>query len=675
MVKKIILGLSAFVSLGALIFYFWWQSTIPSYTGIETWSGLEDKVEVVFDDHGVPHIQASSRKDATYALGMIVARERLFQMELLRRIVNGEISELLGEKLFKTDVLLRTLQFRKTGEKIIKLHMKNWPDELVELSKAYLQGVNDFQKQGPLPIEFFALDITPRDFTLEEMVGISGYLALTFAEGLLSDPAYTYLANKLPLNQVDELFSRRDLWVGKKQVTAKLDIGAEYFQAIDHALDGIRNTVGLFHGSNSWVLAGNRTESGFPILANDPHIAYSIPPTWYEAHIITPEWESYGHYMPLVPFPGLHHNRDHGWAITMSEVDDLNLYVEKINPDNPKEVMFQGKWVPLIENKEKIFVKGKGIQEVVILESPHGPLIDQTEFGLKDTYLALKWAFHLSDNNVVQTFYELSKAKNYQDFKQALSHAAAPGFNMSWADKEGNIGWHIMGRIPILPRGVNTLGLLDGASGLQEYLGYLKSDLNPHLENPKSGIIVTANSVPDYGITQGEFLGYWQHPDRYNRIHELLASKEKWNLEDLKMVQTDEFVHHHAWRRDQLIKLVQKKANDPRVKNLLDKFSTWDGSADKNSAGGALYFVWTHYLIRELISDEMGHELYSKLGKAADYMFFLDKILVNDKSLWWDDVTTTDHVETAAEISYRALELAISHQEKVPLDIIVLVYN
>jgi penicillin amidase len=185
------------------------------------------------------------------------------------------------------------------------------------------------------------------------------------------------------------------------------------------------------------------------------------------------------------------------------------------------------------------------------------------------------------------------------------------------------------------------------------------------LENPESGIIVTANSVPDYGISQGEFLGYWQHPDRYNRIHELLAQKEKWSLEELKTVQTDETVHLYASRRDQLISLIDQDKLKPQINEILKQFSHWQGNADKNSAGGALYYTWTHYLIKELVLDEMGEELYKKLGKAADYMFFLDKILINKKSLWWDNVQTKDKSESSDEIALIALEAAIAHLTEV----------
>jgi penicillin amidase len=586
-----------------------------------------------------------------------MARERLFQMELLRRIVNGETAELLGSKLLPSDILLRTLGLRHYGEQMYKNYGHQWPQDLKDNATAFLKGINDFQAKGPLPLEFTLLGIKPRPFEFGEMCGLAGYMALTFAEGLLSDPAYSVLLESLPQEQVDEFFVRRNMVMGQKKSMSHInapDIKQLVVQ-LDRALSEVQALTGLFYGSNSWVVAPARSKSGSAILANDPHIAYALPAVWFEAHIETPEWSMYGHYLPLVPFPGLGHNSNNAWAITMSEVDDLDLYVEELNPADPTQVKFMGKWVHTEKRRENIKVRWSNDYAFDVVNTPHGPLIDQTKYAVKNKNISLKWAHHLADNNVVQSFWELSNARNVAEFKQALTHAAAPGFNMSWVDKEGHIAWQIMGRIPLRPPGALGIGLLNGSSGEHEYLGHLKASENPAIVDPPSGLIVTANSMPEVEFKHGHIPGYWQHPDRYERIHHMLAQQKQWSTEEMQALQTDETVYRAQERLKDLMALLPSEVKENKSdEEIFVRLKNWDGSAGKESWGAAVYFVWTHVLLKNIALDEMGHDMYEALGKPNDLMYFLDRILKRPNSLWWDDRTSADTKETAQQIVARS---------------------
>jgi len=656
MIKYILFTIALLLIGGGFGVYQYTESRLPVYSGELSLSGLSDPVSVTRDKWGIPHIEAKNEKDAQRALGFVMAGDRLFQMDLLRRIVNGELSEIFGERTVEFDILLRKLRIRAHMNESWENNRYKMDARMVLLMNAFLDGVHQYMRTQPLPIEFKILGYRPRPFTIEESLGISGYLALSFGEGLISDPLYTDLLSRLPKDIVEKMWIRegddKNIVTGREnKASYQIPEGGWY----DHFLkahDYFRDSLGLFHGSNSWVLAPKRSSSGSALLANDPHVAFSNPSIWYEAHIKSPEYEVYGHFVPLSPFAVMGHDHSRGWAITMSEIDDLDLYEEKINDNN--QVMFKGSWVPLKIFKESIKVKGQKDLDIVVRVTPHGPLINGTKYEAKDKNLSIKWSYHHPDNNIGMAFYKLSHTKTLGQLDSALDYGASPGLNVSWADKKGNIAWRVMGKIPIR-RGFRGNQILEGWSGKHEYERYFTIKENPGVVNPESGVIVTANYRPLYkGPLPLE--GYWQPSERFERINELLGMKDKWSLEEMMPIQNDQFSVTGLYMKD--ILLSEVKAKTGREKEILQKFRSWQGQSGKGNFGSALYHMWTHHLGRMSLEDDLGRSRFIAFNKVADFWHFFKGFIKDSNSPLWDD-SKTDEKETRSDIINKSFRVAL----------------
>jgi penicillin amidase len=648
-----------------------YRTKLPSIDGELTCPYLSAPATVVRDEWGVPHIKAKSGKDAFFAYGYTIAQDRLFQMEIQRRLAKGELSEILGEKLLKIDKQFRTYLFRHTAEKILK-NEKNIHPRALEFLDAFLAGVNHYLETGPTPIEFALLGIPKRPFTRIDCISMLGYMAYSFNDGINTDSLNSMLREKLPQRNIDELFPEYT----KKGSTTIIDRQAVFAKS-QHALregntkpDGFMNilksaiawmfdihndaavniaehfaAMPIFEGSNSWVIAPSRSAHGKPIIANDPHIAHSLPGVWYEARIQFGDCDNYGYFLPMYPFPLIAHNERRGWAITMFENDDLDLYYETFNPKNPNQVMYRGKWVGVEIVKEMIKVKGKPDVEHVIRITPHGPVISDFLEGYKGKPVSMFWVFLKEKNPLLDITYGMLMSKTWQEFEKAISRLAAPGLNLSWADSDGNIAWWAAGYLPIRPTHVNNKRILDGASGKDEILGYVPFRENPKLINPKSGIIVTANNRPTWKPVGGiaNVPGYWRPDDRATRLTDLLSSKEKWSIDDLKSVQTDTY---SIAARETLSTLLSelKGAEKENQLNKVEKESlavleNWNMRYDADATGAVVFHFMAHHILKEGVGDELG-EHFLTYTEVPDHWTFFKNFINNPASRYWDNIRT-----------------------------------
>ncbi|HAZ12810.1 MAG: hypothetical protein A2X86_04105 [Bdellovibrionales bacterium GWA2_49_15] len=708
--KWLIAGL-LLVLLLSVAFFFMYRS-LPITSGRLKIEGLKNNVTVIRDEFGIPHIKAKLEKDLFFALGFSMASDRLFQMDIMRRIASGRLSEIFGKKTLKIDVLLRNLRIKRAMDDYLKSNLSKIDPVMLENFESYLAGVHHFMKTQPLPPEFLILGYEPGSFTMAESMAVSGYMALSFAEGLVGDILFHELKNKIPAERLAELrlgtrydatpvekTPAPDVLRSKTKVTPvePPKSTSTTYRWVGESVAQLERDFGLFQGSNSWVMSPKRSKSDHALLANDPHIAYMNPSVFYEASLHAPTLELYGHFLPLVPFPVLGHDATKAWAITMSESDDLDIYKEKINPYDENSIWFEQKWTGLGREEEIIKVKGSLDVKIGIKISPHGPMLlpeDQSTkgeafsnktAGTDKNYYAVKWSYYHPENHVSLAFYKLMRATSVAEFKDAVGLAASPGLNISWADKDGHIAWWVMGKIPKLPPGVESDAVLEGDSGKHEYLGYLSIDENPHEVDPASGVIVSANYRPQ--LPAFAFLdGYWQPSDRYERISELLAKKEKWSLEELKLVQTDsqqfqvpKFLpimlaavqqgsqKSSPFKGNNYQKLKQQMLVHPRYeirKKLENKalpfISGWNGHSKIDSVGASIYHSWMKYIGREAIIDELGESDFLRFARLADYRHFYKWLLAAADSSWWDDVRTPEIKETREDIIYRAYSLAIA---------------
>jgi penicillin amidase len=664
----------------------WWflSSRLPEIDGVIQ-APLKSEVVIRRDRYGVPHIEAQTAEDACFALGFTVAQDRLFQMELQRRLAQGELAEILGPSLVRVDRQFRTFGYKRIAEKQLRLEEQS-PDSqrALALLDAFLAGVNHFIATQKLPVEYTLIGASARPFTRIDVMSMMVYMSFSFAHGHTTDSLFSFLKDKYSDRNPRELFpgytagqavtiienqaeynpnskARPESPVAASARTSStLMPGSFSLASLFFSEEGLDALIPSFHGSNSWVIAPSRSISGAAILANDPHIGLSNPAVWYEAHIKYDGFENYGYYIPIFPFPLLGHNRERAWGLTMFENDDLDLYRETFHPDDPSLVMYRGQYVPVTIIKEKIRVKGAEDEELTIRITPHGPIISEFLKGYEGPPLAMWWVLEKQPNPILRFTHTMLHARTLKDFEASMALLAAPGLNISYADSAGNIAWWAVGRLPIRPPHIHSREVLDGASGRDEITAFLPFALNPKLINPPSGIIITANnkstSAPVGPIRDLE--GYWAPTDRAARLTELLSAREKWDLESLKAVQTDVHAQAGAAFQEQIRTLIDRAALDEKQSRALDELLNWDGNARIDSIGATIYHVTLYHILKGLVMDELGPERFEVYTDSMDYWSFLKNVISNDNSAYWDDVTT-EKKETRKEIVQTAFVAAV----------------
>ncbi|MGZ3808492.1 MAG: penicillin acylase family protein, partial [Bacteriovorax sp.] len=543
-----------------------------------------------------------------------------------------------------SDRLFRTLGLRQNmNEMLRKKSDQHKIDPLMwkEL-EAFYDGVNQFQAKGKLPLEFTLLRITPRPFNVLDGYAFIGLMSFSFAVATTEEPLMTKLRARLGVDLSNELRNELSPFEAKqieKEKAAALKtkrvVDTDRHYPVSEILADLEKGFPLFDGSNGWLLAGKRSASGYPILANDPHITYSHPGVWFEAHLMAPGFETYGHFLSVLPFPVLGHNKERGWGFTMSLVDDMDLYREKLNPKF-KTYEFKGKSIPYRERLEMIKVKGEKTREFVVMETQHGPILDEVFTNSEDKSMALKWAFLSPENDPLYALFRMGRAKSMEEFKAAVSLGIAPGLNVLYADKK-NIGWWIFGEMAQKSNHTPSDFVLDGSSGLDEYEGTLSFDKKPHLENPPRGLIVSANARPK-GLPEApeNLRGDWQPDDRYKSLEEILSKKDVWSVEELKEVQTLSVNLENKLILNELIAGIdfQNLWKKERGRSYLELLKKWDFISDKESLAPSLYYTWCREITKILLKD-LSPEEFNAFSKLANSWNFFKRVVLNPESSWW----------------------------------------
>lgn len=631
-ILKVIFLLLVFLILGTAGWVVWvFKSSVPIDSGKLEIKGLSAEVQVVRDTFGVPHIKAQKTEDAYRVLGYIMASERLFQMEMQRRMASGELSEVIGERALGMDKLFRTLGIAHQSEEMMayKKLTNQFDPQMLKDADAFFDGINQFQERGPLPIEFKLLSIKPRPFSIKDAQAFIGVMAYSFGMATMQDPLLSKLHQKLGMELVTPLRTGGPLETLKNE---RYVYQNTILPKIKDLFEGMGDVFPLFDGSNGWVIAKNRSESGFPILANDPHISFSHPGVWFEAHIQTPSFENYGHYLALVPFSVLGHDRNKGWGFTMSLTDDMDLYREEIDWKK-KQYKFKEQLFPLIERKEKIKIRSALDVDLPVTLTKHGPLMNN---GILGENLSLKWSYlenWQNSSDLVSVLYKMGRAQTMDEFKLAVEDGKAPGLNILYADKN-NIAWWMFGDITVRNSKTNSDFILDGASGEHEPVRLLSFKEKPFLENPPEGIIVSANSRPTQ-FPQDQ-RGDFQPDYRRATIHQILIQKEKWNLEDLKVVQTLSMNFENKKILAKLIELIGNETNwqKGKGKELCSEIKDWDFVSNADSRPALLFYTWSGFVTR-LILDKLSDEEYETYIKLSGGSDFLNKTIFDEQSPWW----------------------------------------
>ena len=671
--KKILIGLSitiiiTFIIAGG-IFHHMLSSSLPQYSGKISSSKITSDIEVYRDSFAVPYIIAQSDEDAAFALGYLHAQERLFTMDMIRRAGEGRLAEILGEKAIPFDKMFRTVGL----ERNIKNNLDKNDPYVMKLLQAYSNGVNEYIKEqkGNYAIEFDVLGYQPEEWKPIHSLIVIKMMAWELNISWWTDLSFAELIQKLGKEKVLEILP--DYPENAPTIIAD---NLKYLPSInstlaetDKAFRQLMGWTGTHIGSNNWVVNANKSVSGKSIIANDPHLAFSAPGTWYAAVIKIPGWNAAGVTLPGVPGIVIGKGNNISWVLTNVMNDDADFYVEKLDSSKTK-YFIDGQWQNLKIIKDTIKVKNGKDQVFEIKETHRGPIISAIHpFNIiynKEDHNFPPISMHWSGNefsNEMLAFYKINKAKNWNEFRDGVKYFGIPGQNFVYADAQGNIGYIMGARVPIRKSNNPTL-VFDGTTTENDWKGFVPTDEIPVIFNPSENFIASANNKVlknfKYHISN-----LWEPSSRIDRIRELLSSKQKQSAADFKKYQMDQVSPYARTIIPYILKAFEGiKVTDKNLNTSLELFDKWDFDLNKYSQTPSIYAVFLKHLLKNIYYDEMGDDLYNRFVFLANVPYrSLLQILEKPQSSWFDDVNTRK-IETRDEIIRKSLADALTELEE-----------
>ena len=659
--KKIIIFLGTLLVLiliGGAIYY---NSLKPSYSGNLELENLSKETTVYFDDYGVPHIYAENQLDAVTALGYVHAQDRLWQMELMRRIAPGRLSEIFGEKMLKNDQFFVSLGIEETSKKSIANLDKN--GEVYKMATAYLNGVNQFIKNGSTPIEFTLIGVEKEQYKLNDIYNIMGYMSFSFAMAQKTDPLLSVIKEKLGSDYLKELgININPNTVLIKNANPALESYSTMVTSVNEIMKS--SPIPPFIGSNSWVISPKKTTTGNVLFANDPHIGFSQPAVWYEAHISTPNYELYGYHLAGVPFPLLGHNRNYAYGLTMFENDDIDFYKEENHPTDTNKYKTPNGYAAYKTVTKTIKVKDAGDVTIEVRSTRHGPIMNDVVDAISQTEpIAMSWIFTQFEGEILGALHTISRAKEMKDVKKGASMIHAPGLNIMYGDAKGNVAWWAAGKLYKHKPHVNTKFILDGASGEDDPIEYLDFSLNPTAENPSWNYVYSANNQPD-SISNILYPGYYLSEDRAKRITQLLEPKNDWNRETMSAMIIDVTSSVSPSVIKEINFNIDFETFNKNEKKAVEILQLWDGSNTIDAVAPTIYNKLVYQYLKNTYEDELGEELFKQFLDTHLSKRTIANQIKKNASIWWDDISTTNKIETKRNILSKSLIETVASLEK-----------
>lgn len=712
--KRLVVVVTLVLLVGAGVSGWWWlRQSLPVLDGQLALPGLRAPVEVLIDGHGVPSVYATDPEDAWFAAGVLHARDRRWQMELYRRVTMGRLSEVLGSDTIRFDKRFLTIGLRDAA----KSEWERATPELRSALQRYAEGVNAATAQmigRRKPIEFQLLGIDPPKWEPIDSLAIGRLLAWRLAENhqaelvravlaaKFGEPAARQLTGVYPASAPTILSvpvtqnQPAPGMIGAGSPTNNLSFLASnaYFDSPPSA-GGIPNTqthgengglapgpkrariqglewleAGVRRGnSNNWVLAGSRTKSGRPILANDPHLAIEFPSVWYEMHLVAADLDVIGVTVPGVPFVALGHNARIAWGMTATGADVQDLALERVDVAK-KRAFHHGEWVPVDVTKSDIPVRGRSSPlPFEVWKTRNGSIFAGTDLDWEEPpdwlspdaqrsaeeqrAYSLRWD---TSGDIGSAFQGLNLASDWASFTTAVNAFASPSMNIVYADVGGNVGYAMSGKIPVRATGDGTLPV-DGATAAP-WSGSIDPATLPRALNPEQGVIFSANNEVDRRFT-GLITRDWIAPFRATRLRDQLSDASGVGLDAMAALQNDR--HSIAAGLvlagvDDAIKTGRSRATDASAVASLEQLAKWDRVVDGRPVV-SLYEAFEHALWRRAFADEMDDPLFLKFYEwaGAERPAGLYAIIGDRESKWWDDITTIETRETRDDIFLLAI--------------------
>ncbi len=701
-VLPVVLVVLALIVVGGYIrFYGLTRAPLPQHDRELTVDGLHDTVQILRDEWGVPHIYATNMHDLFFAQGYTHAQDRWWQMEFFRHTGNGTIEELTGKNpgLLGVDIFIRSVGWRRVAEQEID----RCDDEALARLQAFANGVNAYilsREPGDLAVEYSVLGLTGIDFQIEPWtpadtlvwgkvmawdLGPSGNneeARSTLYELIGQEMTDQWMTPPWPFGKKPTIVQPEDLPIAGSTESVQIgntagvvDVGTALAGDVYPDMSLIfGNGRGI--GSNNWVVSGSMTESGMPLLANDPHLSIQMPSIWYQIglHCQPASGESgldvTGYTFALMPGVVIGHNSFIAWGVTNVGPDVFDLYRIRVNPANPLQYEWNGDWRDMTVHEETISF-GDGAEPIAIQvrETHLGPIVNDNQvdeetgeilgFNNEDP-VALRWTA-LDPSMLFQAIFDINKATNWEEFRSALEYWDVPSQNFVYADVKGNIGYQTPGRIPIRAQNHSGLVPVPGWTDEFEWQGFIPYDSLPSIYNPERGYIVTANQAlvpPEYYDWLAEELGEgpnyvisreWNYGYRAQRIVEMLEDKALHTIASFQAIQGDNKL---ICAEELMPYLADLQFDETEVAQARDWLLEWDCQCDMDSAQAALYAQFWASLVNNLYNDQLGEEIQAEGDDRDMWATFL--LMQEPNNAWWDDVTTNDGVETRDDILVRS---------------------
>ncbi len=657
----------------------------PQTEGEIVLPGLQDEVQIYRDKWGVPHIYAQNQEDLFFAQGYVHAQDRFWQMEMWRHIGQGRLSEITGDATLEIDTLIRTLGWNRMAADTLAYYEKESP-EVMAVLEAYSAGVNAYlaENQDNLSLNKTILELVGEPWEIEpweplDTVSWSVVMAYDLSGNWTQELARAQLNAEAGESVVDTLWpgypydSRPVIAPTSEQINAQpeeddssagspttIDWSNVNTTLVGELPNGLAFGEGPFVGSNNWVVSGEHTATGLPMLANDPHLGIQMPAIWYEAGLHAPGFDITGFTFAGVPGVVIGHNDRIAWGVTNVGPDVQDLYIEKINPNDPHQYEVDGEWVDMEVIEEVIKVNGGEDVPLKVLVTRHGPIVTDiaaiatgSEEELKDQ-LALRWTA-AEPSRLMQSLLLLNQAQNFEDFQEALQYWDVPSQNVVYADVDGNIGYQMPGLIPVRAAG-DGQEPVPGWTDEYEWTGWIPYEELPAMYNPDEGFIVTANNA----VIDEEYPHFiasdWADGDRAFRITEMLQEaieRGDVTLDDLALIQSDS----KSLMAETYVPLFASlSSSDPQVQAAIERLRGWDLQERRDSVPATLFEIFYMKLAENVLADDVGQENYADLSSDV---FFYDLAGQPDAS-WWDD-QSTDSSESREEILLASITDAVAY--------------
>ncbi len=626
-IKRILIGLFALIVLVLIIGFFVLQNikkgSIPDYNKDVSFQALTAEVEVLRDSLGIPHVYAENEADLYHVVGFTMAQDRLWQMDLLRRVTQGRLSEILGKDLIDTDLLMRALRIQEKSEKILA----GSSSEILSALTAFSEGVNHYIKNFPLPPEFKVLGYKPENWQPVHSINLIGYMSWDLTSGWGTELLLHQLKNEISKDQIGELIPHLEnhkTAIYPDFHSPKIEIGETILSA-SSKLEGLGAQI--FYGSNNWAVSGKKSNTGLPLLANDMHLGLMSPGIWYQMHQTAEgKLNVSGLVLPGQPFVIAGHNDSVAWGLTNVMVDDLDFYAETLNADST-QYLLDGEWKDLLIKKEPIKTKEGETIERILKFTHRGPIVNplKKDAGIP---LSIRWLGNEMSNEIRSVFL-LNRAKNWSDFREATSTFTAVSQNIVYADAAGNIGLQCSAGVPI--REGNGIQIFPGDSSKYDWKGLVPFEELPYEFNPERGYVSSANNktAPD---DYPYYISYWYaQPDRIDRIREMLEEKELLGIKDFQRIQAD----------------VKSKKAEQMTPVFLSALNNEDGLNSKEKAARTELQNWNYELTRESAAASLFEVLYRKV---------CENLIKDDLS---DDINTPQ-IETFDSIIARSFKETVA---------------